>query len=570
MKKITFGTPEEFVPSKFCSGFNYMESDVAFETNQIVFKKVTKGIIIEWKVDADTQVFGFGLQLKRFNFSGYKVITRVNADPVSPCGESHAPVPFLLTNKGYGIYFDTARYAEFYCGRKKVNEEAKADNIATIKTTTDELYAARQLEGMTWMSVFIPHVEGIDMYVIEGNTITDIVSQYNMLSGGGPDVPEWGLGVIYRCCTSYNEEGVRKTAKYFRDSDIPCDILGLEPGWQSSAYSCSFVWSEGRYPNPKKLIKDLREEGYHVNVWEHAFTHPSSPIFDELKPYSGDYQVWGGLVPDFSLPEAKKIFAEHQRKELVQLGVDGFKLDECDGSDNGGGWTFPNHTAFPSGLDGEQYHSLFGTLYAKTMMQTLEGKQTFSESRNMGALAASYPFVLYSDLYDHRDFVRGTVTSGMSGLLWSPEVRHAENKKDLLRRLQSVVFSAQCLINGWYCSEVPWKELDCEDEVRELLKLRKTLVPMLKEAFDCYRDTGKPPIRALVMDYTDDDEVYKIDDEYMFCDNLLVAPIIGIESDEREVYLPAGKWEDFFTGDEVKAGRFTVCTEGIPVYRKIG
>ena len=171
MKKITFGTPEEFVPSKFCSGFNYMESDVAFETNQIVFKKVTKGIIIEWKVDADTQVFGFGLQLKRFNFSGYKVITRVNADPVSPCGESHAPVPFLLTNKGYGIYFDTARYAEFYCGRKKVNEEAKADNIATIKTTTDELYAARQLEGMTWMSVFIPHVEGIDMYVIEGKVL---------------------------------------------------------------------------------------------------------------------------------------------------------------------------------------------------------------------------------------------------------------------------------------------------------------------------------------------------------------------------------------------------------------
>ena len=92
---------------------------------------------------------------------------------------------------------------------------------------------------------------------------------------------------------------------------------------------------------------------------------------------------------------------------------------------------------------------------------------------------------------------------------------------------------------------------------------------MLKKAFDDYRDTGKPPIRALVMDYTDDPETYQIDDEYLFCDDLLAAPIIGTESDEREVYLPNGNWVDFFTGEPVKAGRFVVCTEGIPVYKKI-
>ena len=126
------------------------------------------------------------------------------------------------------------------------------------------------------------------------------------------------------------------------------------------------------------------------------------------------------------------------------------------------------------------------------------------------------------------------------------------------------------MINGWYCEEVPWKAFDCEDEVRELLQLREQLVPMLKEAFDRYRDTGKPPVRAVVMDFTEDNETYQIDDEYMFCENLLVAPIIGTESDEREVYLPEGEWEDYFTGKPVQAGRFTVCTEGIPVYRKKG
>lgn len=569
MKKYRFGEPEEMTPSRFCPGFSYKETEGTLKQNQFTFRKCKTGCVLEWEIAPDTQVFGFGLQLKRFNHTGYKVITRINADPVSANGEGHAPVPFLLTNQGYGIYFDTARYAEFYCGRKK--KEVKNYEVPSYvpASSTEELYTAHQAQDTMLMSAFIPNAAGIDIYVIEGDTITDIVSQYNMLSGGGPDVPEWGLGVMYRCCGTYNDEKVSAMAKYFREKAIPCDIIGLEPGWQSCAYSCSFMWDKERFPEPKRLVKELREKGYHINVWEHAFTHPSAPFYEEMLPYSGDYSVWSGVVPDFATTEARQIFAEHHRKELVEIGVDGFKLDECDDSDNTGGWSFPLHSEFPSGLDGEQYHSLFGTLYSQTLLKALDGVQTFSEVRNMGALASSYPFVLYSDLYDHRDFVRGTVTSGLSGLLWSPEVRHAENKKDLIRRLQSVIFSVQCVINGWYCEEVPWKEFDCEEEVRELLELRERLVPMLKRAFDCYRDTGKPPVRALVMDYTSDAEVYQIDDEYMFCDDLLVAPIIGTESDERKVYLPQGEWKDFFTGDPVSAGWFTVCTEGIPVYQKM-
>lgn len=568
MQKYTFGVPEEIVPSHFCSGFCYKEKGVVLKKEIFNFRQMKSGCVLEWEMEADTQIFGFGLQLKRFNHTGYKVVTRVNADPTSPNGEGHAPVPFFVTNKGYGIYFDTARYAEFYCGRKRPDGKTQENTYIPVKSA-EELYVARHTDETVLMSVFIPHAEGIEIYVIEGNTITDIVSQYNQLSGGGPDVPEWGLGVMYRCCGSYDEKQVRDMAKYFRENEIPCDILGLEPGWQSCAYSCSFVWDRGRFPNSRRLIEELRDDGYHINVWEHAFTHPSAPIYDEIVKYSGDYAVWDGAVPDFATPQAKKIFAKHHKEEIINLGVDGFKLDECDGSDNTGGWSFPLHSTFPSGLDGEQYHSLFGTLYVQALQDALGERETFSEVRNLGALASSYPFVLYSDLYEHRDFVRGTVTSGMSGLLWSPEVRHAENKKDLIRRLQSVIFSVQCVINGWYCEEVPWKNFDCEKEVRELLQLRKNLVPMLKKAFDKYRDTGKPPIRALVMDYTDDAETYKIDDEYMFCDDLLVAPIIGTESDEREVYLPNGEWIDFFTGESVKSGRFIVCTEGIPVYKNI-
>ena len=120
-----------------------------------------------------------------------------------------------------------------------------------------------------------------------------------------------------------------------------------------------------------------------------------------------------------------------------------------------------------------------------------------------------------------------------------------------------------------YCDEVPWAQYDCEAEVRELLALRRTLVPMLKAAFDTYRDTGKPPIRALVMDFTDDAETWNIGNEYMFCENLLVAPIASGRGDEREVYLPkSAAWCDYFTGEDVPSGKFVVKTKGIPVYRR--
>ena len=101
-----------------------------------------------------------------------------------------------------------------------------------------------------------------------------------------------------------------------------------------------------------------------------------------------------------------------------------------------------------------------------------------------------------------------------------------------------------------------------------MFKIRKALVPKLKKAFDEYKKTGKPPIRALVADYTDDRETYFIDDEYIFCDDLIVAPIM-VGDTERSVYLPDGSWVDFYTKEKVDSGRFDIKTEKIPVYERI-
>ena len=109
----------------------------------------------------------------------------------------------------------------------------------------------------------------------------------------------------------------------------------------------------------------------------------------------------------------------------------------------------------------------------------------------------------------------------------------------------------------------------CTDEVRELFRVRMALLPYLFTAFYAYHTEGKPPVRALVCDYGQEPEARTCADEYLFGDAMIVAPIPSGES-ERDVWLPAGVWYDFFTGERYTGGVHHRATEGIPVYVKEG
>jgi alpha-D-xyloside xylohydrolase len=234
-------------------------------------------------------------------------------------------------------------------------------------------------------------------------------------------------------------------------------------------------------------------------------------------------------------------------------------------------------------------HSVFGLRYQMTIWEEFRKRElpTYCLVRSSGALAAPYPFVLYSDLYNHRDFIRALVNSGMSGLLWCPEVRDATSVEDLLRRLQSVVFSPFAMVNGWYIKNPPWKQLDrkknnagqlmdswqsTESRCREIISWRMQLVPYLTAAFQKYAEDGTPPFRALVLDTPHDRNVSTVDDQYMIGDRMMVAPLFADEP-SRKVVLPAGRWQDFWTGASLEGG--TVLSvpasfRDIPVYVKAG
>ncbi len=598
--KLTFGAPERITPVQtrhYQPAFQALAQLPEVKHPPISLATISgrissRGCEITLPLAPGEMIYGLGLQFHSMLQRGLKKKLRVNADPVADLGDSHAPVPFYVSNAGYGVLIDSARYVNIYCGNKVKNQKPSAQSpdprIVSQVAQLPQAYERFHMANAGQVLIEVPEARGADVYLFGGPTLRAAVERYNLFAGGGALPPQWGLGFWYRCYGQASQDEVLALARELRDSKIPCDVLGLEPSWQSHSYSCSYVWSD-KFPDPSGMLSKLNDSNYRVNLWEHAFTHPTAPFHVALLPHSADYEVWGGLVPDFLDERARSIFGGYHEREFITKGISGFKLDECDNSDYTGNWSFPELSHFPSGADGEQMHCLFGLHYQQTIQSSFErhAYRTFGLVRSSHALAAPFPYVLYSDLYDHRQFIRALVNSGFSGLLWCPEVRDARDNEDLLRRLQTVVFSPLAMVNAWYIKHPPWKQVDreannagnfaagwqdLEAACRRWIELRMQLVPYLYSAFVRYHLEGLPPVRALVVDFPEDPQIWPIDDQYLLGDDLLVAPVIAGET-QRDVYLPEGDWFDFWTGEK-RSGKQRVTVsppiDRIPVFVRSG
>lgn len=576
--RIRLGQPETFTPLHFQTvppdeaGLKALPAaPMPFDAGKIHFQITGRGIAVELPMERGESIYGFGLNTELFDLTrtekggggGRRVFLKPTDHPENDLGESHAPVPFFVSTRGYGVFVDTARYASFYTGN--------------VKTAAG---------GAAPMLIDVPSASGVDVYVFAGPEMLDAVRRYNLFSGGGCVPPLWGLGMAYRGNVKFSAAESLALAAQLRADHLPFDIWGLEPGWQTKSYPCSFVWNTNLFPDPDEFIRKMHRLGYRLNFWEHAYTSPSSPIYAEIKPWSGNFLVFGGLVPDFATPQARRIFLEQNEAVLFSKGADAVKLDECDNQpDSAAPWAFPEASVFPSGLDGELMHSLFGVLYQRTMLEPFQkrGLRTWGLVRDSGALAAPLPYTVYSDSYDHRCYVRGLANEGFSGLLWCPEVRQVSSVEDLYRRVETAIFSPFAQIDCWNLQNPPWVQIEkaknhrgelmpdhetVMNNFRRLLQLRMELAPYLYSAFNVYHRAGTPPIRALVLDWPRDPKVREIDDQFMFGPSLLVAPMFTGETN-RPVYLPQGDWYDFWTHQKYRGGQTITATNGwqqIPLF----
>lgn len=570
--------PQQNALSKFSPiGFPFQREEINAE---IVNGKTYLRIPLQ----REEQIYGFGLNFQTVHQRGKILNLHVDHYGGKDNGRTHAPVPFYVSSSGYGVFINSAQYITVYAGTG-VRKNSKTPP-AVKDRNTDRTWSSRPYSDA--VEILIP-AQGIEFYVFAGESALDAVKKYNLFFGGGTLPPKWGLGFTQRVRTLYTAEDVEREADEFKEKGFPLDFIGLEPGWQTKAYPCTFEWDKKRFPNPEEFIQRMSNKGIRINLWTNPYVSPDASIYKKIEPYTGSHTVWNGVVPDLNTKEARQILSDQFSSQQVKLGVSGYKIDEVDGYDF---YLWPDIATFPSKVSAEQTRQTYGVQIQKLTdeLYRKENKRTFGLVRASNAGANNLPYVIYNDYYSHQDFITALINSGFAGVLWTPEVRNSKSSEEWLRRFQTVTFSPMAMINAWSSGTKPWSFPEVFDQIKYFADLRMKLIPYFYSEFAKYHFEGTPPFRSLVFEkgFRGDNvvtgsqnlednpylEVAKkeIKDQYMVGEYLLIAPVFAGET-SRKVTFPIGNWYDFYTGNYAGNGEEITVTPGldkIPVYVKDG
>ena len=485
---------------------------------------------------------------------------------------SHAPTPFYISSAGYGVVINAARVLNIQVGIG--NRKDSPNHPPELDRNTDRDWSARpESDGVEANVVGT----GMEVLLFAGRSPLEVVRRYNLYCGGGCLPARWGLGFWHRVHTKTTADQALAEVEEFAKRDIPLDVIGLEPGWMSASYPCTYEWDASRFPDPGAFLRAMTARGISVNLWENMFVSRKAPLFKQLEPYTGSHTYWLGQVPDYTFPAALDLLTAQHRQGQLEIGVSGYKIDEVDELST-------EHMLFPSGLCGEQMRQIHGLIIQKAYLEMFRqlNRRTCGLVRGSNAGGSPYPFALYSDTYAHRGFIQALANSSLAGVLWCSEVRDATSDEDWVRRFQTALFSPVMQLNGWSNGVKPWSRAAVTDLVRDQFKLRMRLIPYLYTTMADYRRYGVPPIRHMVLeagsssgaevlpgrldgqDPSAELKRLEVSDQYMFGPSILVAPLIAGEK-SRKVVLPQGKWFDFYTGQ--LAGEGTTITASAPLDR---
>ena len=557
--KATIGTPGSISLLKAAGAMADLKGlrdlpQTAFplERGAIDLKVIDHKTYLRFPLERNEQIYGLGLNFQTVNQRGRILNLHVDHYGGTDNGRTHAPVPFYVSSKGYGVLIDAATYMTVYVGTA-VRTDTKTPPLLQDRNTDKDWDSQPYSDAV---EILVP-ADGATVYVFGGPTVMNVVQRYNLMNGGGCLPPKWGLGFTERVPTLFSQGDILKEVKSFEAHHFPLDFIGVEPGWQSMSYPCTFEWDKKRFPDPKGFLDSLVQHSVRANLWLNPYISPKASLYPALKRLSGSHTVWNGIVPDLTLAETRGLLKAHFMKHQLGIGVSGFKIDEVDGFDN---WLWPDVATFPSGVSGEQMRQTYGLMVQNMTSGWFRelNQRTYGLVRASNAGASALPYVIYNDYYNHRDFITALVNSSFIGVLWTPEVRASKSAEEWVRRMQSVCFSPMAMLNAWSDGTKPWSFPEVELAVNAVADLRMRLLPYLYTTFAQYHFEGKPPFRAMAlvegfggqtatMGNTINPFPKEIKDQYMMGDLLLVAPMFVGET-QRNVYLPPGKWYDFYTG----------------------
>jgi alpha-D-xyloside xylohydrolase len=505
----------------------------------------------------------------------------------APAGETVC-VPFLVTNKGYGLIWDNPSATEVSPG----------------------------IHGRT---VWHSNVgERVSYFVIAGGSTDEIYAGYRKLTGVTPLPPKAAFGYLQSKARYESQKQVLDVAAGYRSRGYPLDVMVID--WFYWTRMGQLDINPVEFPDPVGMNRTLHEQGLHtiISVWPRF--ERESRYFDLLasrgwllkdadgKPVDGlaVRSDRAGALLDSTNPEAREWFWDRVRDNIASQGFDWFWLDETEPD------LVPDGYFYSIG-SGDRYHNVYPLLHTQGVAEG--SRRDRPKQRNLILARAAYlgsqrygSLFWSSDINPTWEALQRQVPTGLnftaSGLAyWGSDIggwqglpeQHIPDRPPLVdpadaravighyddypelvvRWYEYATFTPTMRAHGARKETEAWSYgKAAEAVIARYLKLRYELLPYIYSLGKRTYDTGAPFMRALFMDFPQDPNIAKIGDEYMFGPALLVAPVTEQGVQSRMVYLPAGSdWYNFWTNEKVSGGqtlRVPAAIDVIPVFVRAG
>jgi alpha-D-xyloside xylohydrolase len=488
------------------------------------------------------KLFGGGESFTRLNKRGQKMVLWTYDAYSAQTPNMYKPVPFFMSSRGYGMFVHTSAPLTLDLG-------GSYGEAAVIYLGDDVL----------------------DLFFFFGSP-KEVLSEYTALTGRAPTPPLWTFGLWMGRETYSSEDEVRDVAKKLREYEIPSDVIHLDTGWTEVPHRCDFEFSPSRFPDPRRMISDLKDDGFRISLWQLPYFNPNNELHAEaiekgyvvLSTY-GKPPIDDAVI-DLSNPDAVRWYQE-KLAHLLRMGVGIFTADFGEAAPLSGIY----HARASSFLE----HNLYPLRYNKAVADVTEEMTGNGAIYARSAWAGSqrYPLHWGGDAEITDGGMAGTLRGGLSlGLcgfsFWSHFIGgfSYQSPRDLYRRW--LAFGALCSharCHGAPPTE-PWEYgEEFTDGFRRIVELRYRLMPYVYAQARLASQNGHPMLRALFFEYPGDPTSWTIEDQYFLGTDLLVAPLME-DRPVRNVYLPPGLWTDYQTGETYAGERWHSIRAGeIPV-----
>ena len=521
--------------------------------------------------------YGLGDKSGDFNLRGNRFVNW-NTDAYS-FGKGQDPlyrtIPFYIglhSGKSYGIFFDN-----------------------TFKSHFD--FAHQEPDKVSFWA------DGGEMqyYYIHGPHMMDVVKRYHSLTGTHVMPAKWALG-FHQCRWSYYpEKKVKDIARNFRERRIPCDAIYLDIDYMDG-YRC-FTWNRKYFPDPARMMKELSDDGFKtvVIIDPGIRVDENYRIFSEGKQnnyfcrrcddYFMEGHVWPGRCqfPDFTNPKVREWWGS-LFNELLDAGVAGIWNDMNEPAVFGTG-TFPVDVRHNyDGYHGShrKAHNVYGMQMVRSTYEGLKklrkNKRPFTITRAGYSGVQRYSSVWTGDNVASWEHLKIALIQCMrlsvSGISFcGSDIGGFSGEPDaelFTRWIQLGVFSPLMRAHsaGDTSEREPWSfGKEYEDINRKFIELRYKLLPYIYSAFWEHHRHNFPILRPLVMHEQNNIDTHCIQDIFTFGDKILVAPVTDHGARTKDVYLPSGKWFDYWTHEHFEGGQIyqlKAPLDSMPIFVKAG